>query len=456
MKKKIVIVGAGPGGLFAATKLCKHFKVLLIEMGRPIDKRVCSVKSGNKCASCKPCNILHGVGGAGLFSDGKLNFHPKIGGNLTEFLLDKDIEGKFKQLDRLLKMFGDKSEIIFDSKFNYNLKKKAIKLGLKFIPIKQKHLGSENMVKIVKNIIKYLNKNGTRILTEKKVVKINHKNNRIISINLSNGETIEGDIFIFSTGLATQEWLYKQINNLGIKSEKQSVHIGVRIEFDAKKYAPITDHVWDPKLFFYSDAKKHNVIRTYCTNPYGFVLSEKYKEFLAVNGHAEKKRTSQNTNFALMTEVKLRTGDNRKFGESFCKRIFKHAKNKPLIQRYNDFINNNPTNKESIISLKIKPTLLDVTPGNLNLVIPKFLNTNLRFAFKKLNGLIDNFCDENLLIYAPEIKFDTYKIKCRKDFSTKINNLFIIGDGGGISRGLAHAAISGLVVSETIFKMYKT
>ncbi|MEA3379084.1 MAG: hypothetical protein U9Q69_05630 [Nanoarchaeota archaeon] len=452
MKKKLVIVGAGPAGLFAAVRLCKYFRVSLIESGREINQRICAVKQGKNCTSCKPCNILHGVGGAGFFSDGKINYHPKVGGDLTEFLTESEIEDKFNELDNILADFGDKSKTLFDSKFNEELLQQAKALDFKFIPIKQKHLGSDNMFKIIETMVNYLKQNDVEIICNKKVIAIQCFNKIIKSLQLHNGQVISSDIFVLGTGLATQDWLYKELHKLGIKKKSQSVHVGVRIEFDSQKYSSITDKIWDPKFYFFTDAEKHNVIRTYCTNPNGFVLAEKYDDFLAVNGHAEKEKSSKNTNFALMTEVVPDDNNAREFGRNFCLAVSDATNGDVMVQKYVDFKHNESTTNEDIASLKITPTLISAMPGNLSKILPDFIRSNIIFAIEKINRLVPNFCDENLIIYGPEVKFDTNRIKCKKDLSTKIQNLFVIGDGGGVSRGLAHAIVSGLIVGDTIIK----
>jgi hypothetical protein len=443
--KKVVIVGGGPAGLFAAYRLCENFNVMIVDMGKSTEKRFCN--NLKKCKFCRVCDILSGIGGAGFFSDGKLNFHPQIGGNLLKLMDRKVGEKMMSEVKNILEGFGMKEKIEFDESFCQFLEKKCKKEGIKFVPIKQLHIGSDNLKKIVKNFVKYLKEKGVKFKENTEIKKIVGKKKISYLLTKSN-EKIRGDVFLFAVGQVGNRWLASEIRKFGINTKSTGVDIGVRVEIDAKVMKWITERVWEPKFIFDLQRGENSIIRTYCVCPYGYVIREKNGDLVCVNGHSAKRKKSENTNFALMTRIRAK---NRpyEYVKSIGRTINALGDGKPILQIYEDFKSNKQSTIKGIKKLQVKPTLKVFKPGNIKVGLPSFLVKNITFAMDKLIKFLGINKSETL-IYAPEIKFDSLRVECNNDLSTKVPNLFVAGDGAGVSRGIVIASVTGLLAAKSI------
>ncbi|MFA5382552.1 MAG: NAD(P)/FAD-dependent oxidoreductase, partial [Candidatus Micrarchaeia archaeon] len=303
--KKVLIVGAGPAGLFAAYDLCENpnLEITIFDKGKKVKERICPKKATGYCSKCNPCAILHGVGGAGTFSDGKVNFHHEVGGDLLQFESLEETEKLLEKIKKIFIHFGAKPEDYFepDGKAE-ELSREAKKNGVRFLPLKQLHIGSDKLPNVIENMTEFLQSKGVIFRIEKDVENILVDTNGVCGIKIKD-EEIFSDYVILAPGRSGTDWLKKIAEKQKIKIEFQSVDIGVRVEVPDEVMDDITKINYDPK--FYIRTERDDLVRTFCTNPHGFVSLENYGKFVCVNGHAMKTKKSKNTNFAFLVRINL-------------------------------------------------------------------------------------------------------------------------------------------------------
>jgi len=462
----VIIVGAGPGGLFAAYKLAGALDTAIFEMGRDIEKRKCpSNLSKNYCLKCHPCNITSGVGGAGGLSDGKLNYarreYPSsftVGGDLIN-LIDQDvILEKMEEVDKIFLEHGAPGEIygLNDERIQSFLRR-ANAAGIEFVPLKQRHVGSDLLPQVIKNIKNDLIGAGVKIYTETTVVDIDPVN-RIISTQ--NGEKYKYKYLIIAVGRGGSEWLEKWVEkyNIEVNSEEKAIDVGVRVEVPASIMDEITSIIYDPKLRIVT--KKHDdYVRTFCTCPRGWVIREDYGEFCLVNGHSKAKEKTNNTNFALLGHYKFTEPFEypNEWGRDLAKITTKLGGGNPIVQRLKDLrLGRRSTDSRIKSNRLVQPTLKTAIPGDISLAYPGRVLDDIIDALEHLDRVIPGVADDSTLLYAPEIKFYSLKLKINSEMETNIKNVYAIGDGAGISRGIVGAAVTGLIAAESILKKEKT
>ena len=459
MKYDVIIIGAGPGGMFAAYKLAGKLKVAIFEMGRDISKRKCpSDLSESYCAKCKPCNITYGVGGAGGLSDGKLNYvnpnYPSsftVGGDF-EFINEKYLMEKMEEVDNIFLKHGAPDELygVDEDKIDYLLKK-ANAAGIEFVPLKQRHVGSDELPKVIKSIVKYLKKNGVEIFTRKTVVDINPKEKKI---KTKDGKEYEYEYLIIGVGRGGSKWLEKWANeyNLAVSEDSKAIDVGVRVEVPASIMDEITSIIYDPKLRIVT--KKHDdYLRTFCTCPKGWVIREDYGDFCLVNGHSKAKEKTNNTNFALLGHYKFTEPFEQpnEWGRDLARITTKLGGGNPIIQRLKDLrLGRRSTQARIKHNILVQPTLKTAIPGDISLAYPGRVIDDIMDALESLNKVIPGVADDSTLLYAPEIKFYSLKLKVNEKMQTNIPYVYAIGDGAGISRGIVGAAVTGLIAAESI------
>ena len=445
MKKiyNVIIVGAGPAGLFASYKLIeqKIKGVLLIDKGKSVSER-------------KAEEVLWGVGGAGLFSDGKLNFTPKLGKtDLTEFLGGKEAESLIFEVEEIFKKFGmDGKTYPSDLKKAEEYRIAAKKLGLDLQIIKQKHLGSDNLPGYIGKMEEYLKRGGLEIKTQCEVKNISVGKDGCLAIN-SNQGLIKAKKVIICPGRSGNSWLTHQLHGLGISLEQQAIEVGVRIETASEVLKDICSTIYDPTFYFNSDTFDDQ-LRTFCANPTGYIAQETYKEFVCVNGHAYGGKHSDNANLALLDRVSLTqpVTDTIAYGESICKLASTIGGGKPLLQRYADFKRHRRSTWERLSKSDIVPTLKDVTPGDIGMALPYRIVTNLIEGIEKLDQIMPGLANNSTLLYAPEVKFFSVRPRIDKDLQTEIIGLFVAGDGAGVSGNIVGAAATGVIAAKGILK----
>ncbi len=465
MKYDVIIVGAGPGGLFAAYKLAGKLKVAIFELGRDIDKRKCpSDLSESFCTKCKPCNITFGVGGAGGLSDGKLNYaipeYPSsytVGGDLIDLIDAEYLLKKMEEVDRIFLEHGAPNEVYGTDKEKIEeFMRRANAAGIEFVPLKQRHVGSDELPKVIKSIERYLKDNGVKIYTRKTVVDINPKEKKI---TLHDGKQFEYDYLIIGVGRGGSEWLEKWVKkyNIEVSENAKAIDVGVRVEVPASIMDEITSVIYDPKLRILT--KRHDdYVRTFCTCPRGWVIREDYGDFCLVNGHSKAKEKTNNTNFALLGHYEFTEPFEypNEWGRDLARITTKLGGGNPIVQRLKDLrLGRRSTERRIKNNRLVQPTLKTAIPGDISLAYPGRVVDDILDALEALDKVIPGVADDSTLIYAPEIKFYSLKLKVSPEMETNIPNVYAIGDGAGISRGIVGAAVTGLIAAESILRKEK-
>lgn len=437
----VIIVGAGPAGLFVALELQKRGvqNILLLDKGKSVNLRT-------------PKDFLEGIGGAGLFSDGKLNFTPRLGKtDLTEFVSLPEAEKLIGEVEEIFKQFGmDGESYPSNLKLAENYQLSAKKLGLDLQIIKQKHLGSDKLPVYVSKIQNFLANNGVKILTGCEAFQLVKQNGKIAQLVTNKGK-IKAKQVLVAPGRAGNSWLTKELESLGATLEQKAIEIGVRIEVPAEILKEICSVIYDP-TFYLRTVSFDDQLRTFCANPAGYVAEERYKEFVCVNGHAYSNKHSSNANFALLDKVSLSqpVTDTIAYGESICKLASTIGGGKPILQRYADFKRHRRSTWERLSKSFIQPTLRDVTPGDIGMALPYRIVVNLIEGIEKLNEMLPGLASDSTLLYAPEVKFFSVRPKVTKNLETEIKGLFVAGDGAGVSGNIVGAAATGIIAARGI------
>ncbi len=451
--QQVAIIGAGPAGLMAAYRLVKNKVkgVLVVDYGNEPSKRKCPLEVTSVCTKCNPCKILTGVGGAGLISAGRLNLRPDIGGDLEALTgsnkkawnLIKEVDNFFLKFGASRKVYGDRPEVKF-------LERKSAAAGIKFIPIRQRFIGSDNSVKVISNIYNYLREKGVKFLLKTKVLEIKKQNKQYL-LETTDGK-IKTKFLVIAPGRYGANWLSHQAEKLGLEKKFEPIDVGVRVEVPALVMDPVTEVSLDPKFHIYSRTYD-DFTRTFCVNERGFVVKEVYDELILVNGHAMYEKKSENTNFAFLVRVKLTepVENTTAFGRQIAKQANILGGGKPIIQKLGDLERGRRSTWKRIKSNHVKPTLTDVTPGDLALVLPHRILTDILEGLNMLDKVISGINSASTLLYAPEVKFSAHRIVTNKNLEAA-ENLFVAGDGAGVSRGIVTAGATGLIAAEGVIE----
>lgn len=465
MKYDVVIIGAGPAGLFSAYELInknKDLKIAVLDRGFRVKKRVCPMnKLGIACQNCNPCAILSGYGGAGTFSDGKLNFIPKLGkSDLTKYMLESEAFKLIDETEEIFNKFNMDAEV-FPSNMTeaMEIRKKVAVAGAKLLIIKQKHLGSDHLPTYIDEICDYLVNNGVTLIDRANVIDIktiNEDNHEITYETPGKNEVISGKNVIVAPGRTGAKWVQELADKYNIPYLSQSIEIGVRIEVRKDIMEEITSVIYDPTIFIKTKTYGDE-IRTFCTNPGGFVAKENYYGYICVNGHALKEVKSNNTNFAFISKVNLTepVTNTRLYGESIARIANVLGDGKPIIQSLRDLKNGRRSDWHRINKGFIEPTLKDCVAGDLALVLPHRIITNILEGLETLDKIIPGVNNDDTLLYGPEIKFFSNEIETDNNFKLKDDNIYFIGDGAGKAGNIVTAAATGLVAARDILKRIK-
>lgn len=461
MKKNydVIIIGAGPAGIFTALELTKkaNLSILIVEKGKNIEQRECPMRSkGGGCYHCIPCSILSGWGGAGAFSDGKLNLSTEIGGQLDNYIGKKEVTKLINYTDNIYLEFGADKNVYGTEKEEIEiLKRKASYVGLKLIPTIIRHLGTEKSVAILQKMQDHLT-DKIDIQTNTEVEKILVNDEKVVGIKTLKGEIIKGKYIIAAPGRVGSEWLKKQAIELKIKIYNNPVDVGVRVEVPAITMKHLTDVIYESKLVYYTKLFDDKV-RTFCMCPYGEVTTEFNDGITYVNGHSYQEHRTDNTNFALLVSTN--------FTEPFKQPIAygKYIANLAnilsggvIIQRLGDLELGRRSTHDRINHSIVTPTLKGAIPGDLSFVLPYRILTDIIEMLKTMDKIASGVYSKHTLIYGAEVKFYSSRLELTDCLETRIKNLFAIGDGAGISRGLIQASASGIMVADEILKRRNT
>jgi len=448
----VAIIGAGPAGIFAAYELLNlnpHIKIAIVEAGHDIYKRKCPIaeKRVEHCLNCQPCSIMRGFGGAGAFSDGKYNFTSEFGGWLNEYLSTSLLMDLIDYVDAINRKYGAPGEY-FSTK-NSTIRKQALCSGLHLLNAKVRHLGTENNWKILENIYEYL-KEKVVFLFNTHVEEIEQAS-PVFCLQMDNSEKISCQYLIAAPGRAGSEWFSGQCKKLGLAMSNNQVDVGVRVEIPAEIFEHITDEVYEAKLV-YRTKQYGDLVRTFCMNPKGYVVAENTDGIITVNGHSyrDEKMHSKNTNFALLVSNRFTQPFNEP--HQYGKRIASFSNmlgGGVLVQRFGDLIKGRRTNQHRLSQSFTKPTLSAI-PGDLSLVLPKRHLDNIIEMIYALEKIAPGMANDDTLLYGVEVKFYSSRLKLNERLETEIKNMFAIGDGAGITRGLSQASASGIYAARVI------
>ena len=455
----VIIVGAGPAGLFAAYELItkkEGVKVLLIDQGRFAETRVCPMnKYGTQCKNCNPCQILSGYGGAGTFSDGKLNYVPKLGkSDLYKYMSSDEAEKLLDDTEEIFNKFGMDSDVYpTNMEEALRIKKQVAVTGAKLLIIKQKHLGSDNLPGYIEGFTKFLKDSGVTLLDRCEVLDVIDKEKEMV-VTCKKGRTTEeykAKYVVVAPGRTGAKWIQRLADEYKIPYLSQSIEIGVRVEVRKELMEDLCSVIYDPSIFIKTKTYGDE-IRTFCTNPGGYVTKENYYGYICVNGHALKNIKSKNSNFAFISKVTLTdpVTNTREYGECIAKIANCLGDSKPILQTLGDLKKFRRTRDSRLDKLFITPTLKDVVPGDLSLVMPHRIITNILDGLEALDKIIPGVNNDETLLYGPEIKFFSNEIETDNNFKSKDHNMYFIGDGAGKAGNIVIAAATGLVSARDI------
>lgn len=457
----VVIIGAGPAGLFAAYELItknNKLKVALIDRGSKVSKRFCPMnKNKTDCKNCQPCRILSGYGGAGTFSDGKLNFIPKLGkSDLFKYMSESEAYDLIQDTEDIFTKFHMDSDIYPSNMEEAEKIKKRVTIeGARLLLIKQKHLGSDHLPEYIVELCGYLENCGVELFENKDIADVISKDGYYEIVD-NKKEILTGKKVIVAPGRTGAKWVQELADKYNIPYISQSIEIGVRVETRKEILESITNVIYDPTIFIKTDTYGDE-IRTFCTNPGGYVTKENYYGYICVNGHALKEKKSNNSNFAFISKVTLTepVTNTREYGEAIARIANVLGDSKPIIQRLKDLRRGRRSTWHKIEKGFVEPTLKDCVAGDLALVLPHRIVTNVIEGLDKLDKIIPGVSNDETLLYGPEIKFFSNEITTDNKFKLEKEDIYFIGDGAGKAGNIVVAAATGLVAARDILDKIK-
>ena len=457
----VIIIGAGPSGIFCAYELIEKrpgLKVLMVEKGRSIEKRNCPKRKTKTCVHCQPCSITTGFAGAGAFSDGKLSLSPDVGGTLPDILgYDEAVNLIGRSDDIYLKFGADKNVYGVDKQKEIReIRRKAINANLKLVECPIRHLGTEEGYKIYSRIQEHLIGKGVEILFNTMVTDIIIEDGVVKGISTDKGDRFDSAHVVSGVGREGAEWFSKICESHGIESKPGTVDIGVRVEVRDEVMQFLNENLYEAKLIYHTPTFDDKV-RTFCTNPSGEVATEYYENGLAVvNGHAYKSKDfkTNNTNFAILVSKNFTKPFKTPidYGKKIAELSNMLCGGKILVQTFGDFKRGRRTTDERICRNNLIPTLKDAVPGDLSLVFPHRIMVDIEEMVYALDKVTPGLASDETLLYGVEVKFYSNKVIVDKKFETSVKGLRAMGDGAGITRGLQQASANGLYVADAILE----
>ncbi|MDX9887973.1 MAG: NAD(P)/FAD-dependent oxidoreductase [Anaerovoracaceae bacterium] len=460
MKKyDIIIIGAGASGVFMSyelTKIHNTASVLMIDKGAPLEERMCPIKIGKTqtCIRCNPCHIMNGYGGAGTLSDGKYNITTEFGGDLHAYVGVEQALELMEYVDSVLCEMGG-SEAKLYSTGQSDLRRIALQNNLKLLDAKVRHLGTDRNMEILKKIYDYT-KDRIDIIFNTTVDRVNKLDDGTFHVVDKNGQEYFAADLVMATGRSGSKWGAEVCEKLGIGQKNNRVDIGVRVELPAVIFKHITDDVYESKLVYKTD-KYNDMVRTFCMNPYGEVVTENTNGIVTVNGHSYSDPAfhTENTNFALLVSNHFTEPfrDSNEYGESIA-RLSNMLGGGVLLQRFGDLVKGRRSSDRRMAKCFTRPTL-KATPGDLSLVIPKRQLDNIIEMIYALDKIAPGTANEDTLLYGVEVKFYNSKVEVDYNLETSIKNFYVLGDGSGVTHSLSQASASGVLVGRILAEKYK-
>ena len=452
MNYDVIIVGAGPGGIYTAYELMKSsLKVAVFELGRPLDKRRCPIdgKKVKTCIRCPVCSIMSGFGGAGAFSDGKYNITNQFGGTLYEHIGKEEALNLMRYVDEINLRHGGEGTKLY-STGDTDFKRRCLENGLHLLDAQVRHLGTDINYVVLQNLYNEL-KDRVDFYFDSTITAVT-KTADGYEIHVG-GQVYTCRRCVISVGRSGSKWLEGVCGSLGIPTMSQRVDIGVRVELPAEVFEPITDELYESKIV-YRTQKFEDLVRTFCMNPHGVVVNENTNGIVTVNGHSyeDKEKHTENTNFALLVSKHFSVPfkDSNGYGESIA-RLSNMLGGGVIVQRFGDLVRGRRSTESRIRESFVTPTLA-ATPGDLSLVIPKRILDGIIEMIYALDKIAPGTANDDTLLYGVEVKFYNMEVEIDENLETRHSGLYVIGDGSGVTHSLSHASASGIYVARRIMK----
>ncbi len=463
MQYDVIIIGAGPAGIFTALEMLRRDykgKIIIVEKGKAIENRSCPKAKTNKCVNCKPyCHITTGFSGAGAFSDGKLSLSYEVGGQLPELIGEEYAQHMIDYTDKIYLEFGADTHVegVGQDEEVKEIRKKAIQADLKLVDCPIRHLGTEKAQDIYYSIEQFLLNHGVEILFGYQCSNITLDGEVCTGVIIDNGKeekVLQGKNVVIATGRRGADWLEHLCAEHNILHEPGTVDIGVRVEVRNEVMEKVNRVLYESKLIGYP-APFRNKVRTFCQNPGGFVAQENYDNDLAVvNGHSYKELKSNNTNLAILCSHNFREPFNQpiayaqKIGELTNMLGAGHI----LVQRFGDIMEGKRTWQKELSRSNVKPTLPDAIAGDITAAMPYRSMINIINFIHAVDKVVPGFASAETLLYSPELKFYSNRVKMDKDFNTSIQGLHCLGDSSGWTRGLMMASVMGVIMGQKLME----
>ena len=461
MNKDVVIVGAGPAGIFTALELLRRgsrASILIVEKGQAVENRRCPKQQTKKCVNCKPyCHITTGFSGAGAFSDGKLSLSCEVGGDLPSLIGADLAQATIDYADSIYLEFGADAHVegVGNTEAVKEIRKRAISAGLKLVDCPIRHMGTEKAQGIYLAIERYLQEHGVELLFGFECTSLLLEGSACRGVSVTNGSIsyeIHAKHTVVATGRRGADWLEGLCAEYGIAHEPGTVDIGVRVEVRNEVMEQVNEVLYESKLIGYPRPFK-NKVRTFCQNPGGFVSQENYDNDLAVvNGHSYKELKSENTNLAILCSHNFNVPFNQpiayaqKVGELTNMLGAGHI----LVQRFGDILDGKRTWQKELAVSNVKPTLPDAVAGDITAAMPYRAMTNIINFIQAMDIVVPGFASIETLLYSPELKFYSNRIRMDADFNTSIGGLYCLGDSSGWTRGLMMASVMGVLMGRRL------
>ena len=454
MHYDVIIVGAGPGGIYSAYELAKAergLKIGVLELGRPLDKRRCPIdgKKVKSCIRCQTCSIMSGFGGAGAFSDGKYNITNQFGGTLYEHIGKSEAIELMQYVDAINLSHGGEGTKLY-STANTAIKRMCLENGLHLLDAQVRHLGTDINYVVLENLYNEL-KDKVAFHFDTAVTEIERTEDGYKLLTVKGSFTCRR--CVISVGRSGSKWMESVCDSLGIPTLSNRVDIGVRVELPTEIFAHLTDELYESKII-YRTQKFEDMVRTFCMNPHGVVVNENTNGIVTVNGHSyeDPAKHTENTNFALLVSkhFSIPFKDSNGYGESIA-RLSNMLGGGVIVQRFGDLVRGRRSTEQRIRESFVTPTLA-ATPGDLSLVIPKRILDGIIEMIYALDKIAPGTANDDTLLYGVEVKFYNMEVEIDNRLETCSPGLYVIGDCSGVTHSLSHASASGVYVARRLLE----